>query len=512
MNITVKYRQRMAGESILIVDDTPVNLKLTRMLLMSEGYKALTAGSAEEALDLLKTCRPKLILADIQLPGMDGLELTRRLKADEQTHDIAVVALTASAAPGDEQRALAAGCDGFISKPIDTRALGTRVREFVAGRSPAPGNTPTQAAEQRGAISLAEMQALRRRFLSEGQERLRRMLIDLDSRFDAGEASRTVHQWVGTGGLLGYSAIARAAREVEGALAERPLDNAVLRESLASLALAFSSPREARGSPIPEPIVQALSGKRVVGIGLPANEAERLSVALERVGASAVFLGPAAPPEEGLFGECDLAVVHVGPVAPGSEWCDPAGWVHHGRPVVFTGYREDLLVLEPGSQAARCESLMDSWQPDEALVRLSRALSRPQGQPEDLVRETYPTSHEASAVVADDDPSVVALVQSTLRDCGIECHGAADGRRALETIRTARPQAAVLDADMPGLDGYEVLSAIRADSLPVRVLLLTAGHQESDAIRGFALGADDYMEKPFSPMELAARLRRLLPR
>ena len=121
----------MAGEPILIVDDTPVNLKLTRILLVNEGYKVMTAGSAEEALELLQSYRPLLILADIQLPGMDGLELTRRLKRDENTRDIVVVALTAFAMKGDEQTAIDAGCDGYITKPIDTRSLGGRVRGYL---------------------------------------------------------------------------------------------------------------------------------------------------------------------------------------------------------------------------------------------------------------------------------------------------------------------------------------------------------------------------------------------
>src|SRR6266550_8196524 len=118
----------MAGEPILIVDDTPVNLKLTRILLMNEGYKVITAGSAEEALDLLCNHHPQLILADIQLPGIDGLEMTRRIKQNPATRDIKVVALTAFAMKGDEQKAMDAGCDGYITKPIDTRSLGRRIR------------------------------------------------------------------------------------------------------------------------------------------------------------------------------------------------------------------------------------------------------------------------------------------------------------------------------------------------------------------------------------------------
>src|SRR6266568_4245117 len=128
----------MAGEPILIVDDTPVNLKLTRILLVNEGYKVLTAASAEEALELLRSYHPRLILADVQLPGMDGLEMTRRIKGDARTRDITVVALTAFAMRGDEQRAIEAGCDGYITKPIDTRTLGAQIRELLNLRAGAP--------------------------------------------------------------------------------------------------------------------------------------------------------------------------------------------------------------------------------------------------------------------------------------------------------------------------------------------------------------------------------------
>lgn len=113
----------MAGETILIVDDSPINLKLVKVLLIREGYQVLTATDAEEGLKTIQVSKPRLILMDIQLPGMDGLELTRRLKASPETSDIKVVALTAYAMKGDEEKARAAGCDGYITKPIDTQAL-----------------------------------------------------------------------------------------------------------------------------------------------------------------------------------------------------------------------------------------------------------------------------------------------------------------------------------------------------------------------------------------------------
>jgi CheY-like chemotaxis protein len=185
----------MAGEPILIVDDTPVNLKLTRILLVNEGYTVLTAASAEEALELLRSYHPRLILADIQLPGIDGLEMTRRIKLDERTKDIAVVALTAFAMKGDEQKAVDAGCDGYITKPIDTRALGGRIRQLLeqrAGSHTAAVDVPPE----HEALPAAEMQVLRRRFLQEGQERARQLLLNLDEAFHAHDAARVVHQWV----------------------------------------------------------------------------------------------------------------------------------------------------------------------------------------------------------------------------------------------------------------------------------------------------------------------------
>jgi DNA-binding response OmpR family regulator len=115
-------------------------------------------------------------------------------------------------------------------------------------------------------------------------------------------------------------------------------------------------------------------------------------------------------------------------------------------------------------------------------------------------------------VIADDDATVRALVSTTLKNFGFDIETVPDGTTALESVRAHQPDIAVLDVSMPGMDGYEVLAALRKESIPVRVMLLTARQQESDVIRGFSLGADDYVVKPFSPMELVARLKRLAAR
>jgi two-component system cell cycle response regulator DivK len=103
---------------ILVVEDNPDNMLLSVMLLESAGHTVLSAIDAEAGLTLARTDLPDLILMDIQLPGMDGLEATALLKADPLTHRVPVIALTALAMKGDEERIRAAGCDGYIAKPI----------------------------------------------------------------------------------------------------------------------------------------------------------------------------------------------------------------------------------------------------------------------------------------------------------------------------------------------------------------------------------------------------------
>lgn len=109
--------------AILIVDDNPANMKLLSFVLSTRGYEVHAAADASEAWATLSQLAPGLILMDLQLPGIDGLSLSRRLKADPRYRHIPIVAVTASAMKGDEERALQAGCDGYITKPIDTRAI-----------------------------------------------------------------------------------------------------------------------------------------------------------------------------------------------------------------------------------------------------------------------------------------------------------------------------------------------------------------------------------------------------
>lgn len=104
--------------TILIVEDNPANMTLAKFLLQSAGHEVVTATDAESGVALARSGQPDLVLMDIQLPGMDGLEATALLKAEQSTRGIPVIALTALAMKGDEERIRAAGCDGYIAKPL----------------------------------------------------------------------------------------------------------------------------------------------------------------------------------------------------------------------------------------------------------------------------------------------------------------------------------------------------------------------------------------------------------
>jgi two-component system, cell cycle response regulator DivK len=116
---------------VLVVDDNAVNLELASVLLKNAGLEVATADSAEAALQQIAQARPRLVLLDIQMPGTDGLALLRRLRADPALDGLVVVAFTAYAMKGDRERLLAAGCDGYISKPIEMAGFAEQVLAFL---------------------------------------------------------------------------------------------------------------------------------------------------------------------------------------------------------------------------------------------------------------------------------------------------------------------------------------------------------------------------------------------
>ncbi|MHC1757746.1 MAG: response regulator [Methanosarcina sp.] len=119
-------------KSILVVEDNPIIMELVRTLLVSFGYEPIEAVDGSMAIELSKKNKLNLVLLDIQLPGIDGTEVLKILKEDPVTQEIPVIALTAHAMRGDEEKFLKAGCSGYVSKPIDIQRFKSIIAEFIA--------------------------------------------------------------------------------------------------------------------------------------------------------------------------------------------------------------------------------------------------------------------------------------------------------------------------------------------------------------------------------------------
>lgn len=139
---------------ILIVDDNDLNIKLCRAIL-KDNYQIFTATSAEEGLESAKRILPDLILMDIQLPGMDGLTATRAIRSDDQLKETPVIALTSFAMVGDREKALSAGCDEYLPKPIDIQSLKSTVARFLDAPPAARSGTQTLVKPEKGKAGLA---------------------------------------------------------------------------------------------------------------------------------------------------------------------------------------------------------------------------------------------------------------------------------------------------------------------------------------------------------------------
>jgi len=209
---------------------------------------------------------------------------------------------------------------------------------------------------------------------------------------------------------------------------------------------------------------------------------------------------------------CDLLVLYVRHDGVGAGWSTSdlfvSNWSDPKLPAVLVGGRDHLQELDPLVLSRASEFLMDSWQPDEALLRLSLAITHTSR--DRAMRRLPAIDGPVRVLLADADPAIRSHLRTALENAGLQCEGACDGRTALDAIRSFRPHVMVLDAALPGVSGCEVLAAIRAEDLKTHVLLLAARQQESEVLRGFSLGADDFVMKPFSPVEALMRLKRLV--
>jgi len=268
---------------------------------------------------------------------------------------------------------------------------------------------------------------------------------------------------------------------------------------------------------VPDEVAEILQGRVVSACGFDQCDVKAMQEAFTTVGGSIRVAGLDLPIDShAQLPEVDIAIVNVEHDDPNLPWRQVDGFLAAGFPCIAVGSGSQLLAS--ATRGGRCEFLLSPWCAEEVLLRCFQLLS---ADPPDVVQTPSHSGGEPSigsdesridVVIADDDPTITALVDMTLRDSGFRCHIAIDGEDALRLVREIRPRAAVLDVNMPQMDGFEVLAALRNDpeNRSMAVVMLTALRQEADVVRGFRLGADDYVVKPFNPMELSARLDRLV--
>jgi two-component system cell cycle response regulator DivK len=373
--------QSMGGDPVLIVDDNPTNLKLLRVLLAAESYEVRTANTSEEALAILENFRPRLILTDIELPGIDGLELTRRLKSNPATRDIIVVAITAYAMAGDAEKALRAGCNGYVTKPVDTRTLPATVKLHLESKQAA--RPAFEAGDYHDLLA-----ELRTSFLIEGGEEGDGLLRGLQHGFDADRAQRIAHRWAGIAGTLGFAEIVGKAHGIADFL-EKPgkqneQDSGIiaagecvsrLRSELLSILQMFSDAVQGkRETPaLPPAVWHVLSHKMFAVIGFEDPEAARITRALAHARSLSHVFKDA--PDTGALQPFHAIVVNVCREQSVSSWIHTGVFAASDKPILFIGSAETLLRREPGIPERSCDFLLGPWDTDELVFRAYRLFS-----------------------------------------------------------------------------------------------------------------------------------------
>jgi DNA-binding response OmpR family regulator len=254
--------------------------------------------------------------------------------------------------------------------------------------------------------------------------------------------------------------------------------------------------------------VKTLSGKRIGLAGFSEPEANRMAKVLDR--AQCFTLCIETPPggfSTAMVERFDIVILNLN--APTGFGCQKHTSPGLDKPILLVGSRACVPDEVISIEAPARDLLMTPWDAEELLVRCCKLLIP------DL-RHTAPAAREGPGqiVIADDDPAIGALLTAVFRRTGAECRLARSGAEALTLVHEVLPDVLILDVNMPGMDGFEVLTNLRADKLTtgIPVVLLTARQQEADVLKGFSCGASDYITKPFNPMEVTARLARYLPR
>jgi CheY-like chemotaxis protein len=490
----------MAAVQILVVEDHDLQSKLVRFLLEEAGHTVRTAASAEEAREILRSFSPDLILMDLQLPGMDGLELTRLLRLDPVHATTPIIALTAYTDPSDLQKAREAGCNGKISKPIDTAAFAQRISRFLNLNQDSYADVPSDSHDL-----LAE---LRNNFLAEGLDQASRILKDLKS--DPGCSTelieRVLHRWTGLAAALGFPEISDQSRKAEALITSSNPEYQEVENAIKIARRRFGSAASQQPK-LPLDLLDGLLGMRIGLLNFSDQEENRIRSVARRANVEIVI--------------DQINTIENQPVSIETQTeynalivnrCDasgrPAPQEPLSVPAVFIHSRASLPSVSK-LPARAYDFLIAPWDAEELLIRVCRLTAK--AAPRHPAAAS-PDSKRPRVLIADDDPDIVAIVAETLRQLDMHCDIARRGEQALEAVHRSLPDAIVLDVNMVDLDGFEVLKRLRGNlnTKRIPVLLLTARGQPNDIARGFECGADDYVVKPFQPLDLVKRVDKMI--
>ncbi|MDX1933334.1 MAG: response regulator [Capsulimonadales bacterium] len=435
----------MAAKKILIIEDNPVNMELATDLLDMAGHTTLQAEDAEKGIRIAREEMPDLILMDIQLPGMDGLQATTILKNDPDTRHLRIVALTAHAMKGDEERALSLGCLGYITKPINTRSFSRLVTEFCD----VPVDELTTAEEFSGLVSTSVPENT--------VETLPTPIVPAS---------------------------------VEG-IAPEPLT--LEPESVALEAIALEPEPLALE---PEPLALEALALEPMALEAIALDPEPLALEPEPVALEALALEAIALDPEPLALEPE-------PLALEALALDPEPVKAETAPEFVEGFRK------PSESSTPDRPFGDIPLPPPTETPFLYTPRRGRGRRQrEFVAPTQETP-VAKILVVDDDMLNREMISAQLRTLGYESMEIAeDGFQALDMVDETF-DLVLLDYMMPGMDGCEVVRRIRDEKrlMDLPVVMVTALSSRDDQLRAVDAGANDWITKPVDRTELSVRVR-----
>jgi CheY-like chemotaxis protein len=501
---------------VLVAEDDPVERKRLCTALEEAGFTTIAAEDGAEAIEKARLTTPDLIVSDILLPRLDGLTLCRAARNEPSLASVPILLRTArSVEKSDERMARDMGASALVSKTQDLEAFRHAVDTALSD---------DVAALQ---AELVSVYSITQEFLVEGEQHSRRLYEELQTGLDVQGARRCLHGWAGTAGSLGFPQISQAAFDLDTLLGLSASDVDMLETRFKQLLKLFADALEdaRKVAPVLAEIVKILSGRSIALIGFDASEASRTQRLLQQARASCESVEPGQM-HSGAGRTFDIAIVKLTGTGVASA---TQGRVLAGAEgaVLLVGPRELVIQAQHEYQSHVRDFLIEPYSAEEIRLRCCRLVSRSRIKPSALPVSTPAVSAEVArsaglmtksaqrptrVLILDDDPTVIALVSRTLHGHEIECLAASHAGDVVRMAAQFKPDVIVLDVNLPQMDGFEVLASIKNDdrTKEIAVVMLTARQQEPDIMKGFGLGAADYIVKPFSPMELVARIRRLV--